>query len=304
MNIFLTGNTQVGKSTLISRVLEVLPGVETSGFKTITAADVPGAVGSVYIIPANGDAGETGDFSRVGIRLGAGRGRKTYPEVFDRRGVEILENAEKSRLVIMDEIGRMEADSPLFIARVKELLSCETPVFGVLRKEGDTPLQEYIRNSPDTRLFEVTEENREELFGTIRSEIRRELGKRVDSAGAFIFRQGDNGRELLMVEGRRGWSMPKGHIEYGETPEEAALREVREETGIEAEIIPGFSFKTVSGLKGEHRAITYFKASYKGGTLKAQTEEVKSAAWIPAEKCEGLLRFKEDVPALRAALEE
>ena len=51
MNIFLTGNTQVGKSTLISRVLEKLPGVETSGFKTITAADVPGAIAIVMAFP-------------------------------------------------------------------------------------------------------------------------------------------------------------------------------------------------------------------------------------------------------------
>ena len=227
-----------------------------------------------------------------------------FSRVFDDRGVEILRNAEKSRLILMDEVGRMEADSPLFIARIKELLSCETPVFGVLRLDGDTPLQEHIRSSADTRLFEVTEENREELVQIVRSAVRRELGKRVDSAGAFIFRNGSNGRELLMVEGRCGWALPKGHIEYGETPEEAAIREVKEETGIEAEIIPGFSFQTVSGLKGEHRTITYFRASYKGGSLKPQTEEVKNAAWIPADKAEGLLRFEEDVPALRAAMEE
>ena len=304
MNVFLTGKKQVGKSTLLRRVLETLPGVETSGFKTVTAADLPDALGSVYIIPAAGDRGENGDYNRVGVRRGGGRVNLAYPEVFDGRGVGILENAEKCRLVIMDEIGKMEADAPLFVARVKELLSGETPVFGVLRQEGETPLQEYIRKSPDTLLFEVTEDNREELVSKVRSAVRRELGKRVDSAGAFIFRNGEKGRELLMVEGKCGWALPKGHIEYGETPEEAAVREVREETGIEAEILPGFLFRTASGLKGENRTITYFRAEYKGGSLNPQTEEVKSAAWIPADRAEGLLRFKEDVPALRAALEE
>ena len=66
-------------------------------------------------------------------------------------------------------------------------------------------------------------------------------------AGIVIYRNESDGRRYLLLHHRDGghWSLPKGHIEPGESPENAALRETREETGIaDIEIIPGF--RTVS----------------------------------------------------------
>ena len=203
MHVFLTGDIQVGKTTLINKVLNELPKCRLGGFRTVTKADIPGTAGSVYIVRANescsagaactGGAGERfgdenhawilrgdenhagihfgdenrevirfGDENRVGIRCG-NPGPKAFPEVFDSFGVSILADAEDCDLILMDEIGKMERKALIFTGRVLELLNGDVPVFGVLRKEGSTPLQEQIRSHSNVRLIEVNKENRDRL---------------------------------------------------------------------------------------------------------------------------------------------
>jgi 8-oxo-dGTP pyrophosphatase MutT (NUDIX family) len=62
------------------------------------------------------------------------------------------------------------------------------------------------------------------------------------SAGGVVYRRSDDGAEIVLAarRTRRGdlaWGLPKGLIEPEETPEEAAVREVREETGLEAVVV-------------------------------------------------------------------
>lgn len=172
MHVFLTGDFQIGKSTLINKVLGDLSVRRLGGFRTITIADIPNAFGSVYIVRADRSlsagayrAGEGaalyGDENRVGIR--GNNGPLGFPEVFDRFGTMTLANAESCDLILMDEIGKMESNALIFKKRVLELLDGKVPVFGVVRKEGTTDLQEQIRNHPNVRLIEVTAVNRDQL---------------------------------------------------------------------------------------------------------------------------------------------
>lgn len=87
--------------------------------------------------------------------------------------------------------------------------------------------------------------------------------------------------------GRLLWSLPKGHVEEGETPEEAALREVFEETGlvgkIEAElgvIDFWFSQEKVS----IHKTVHHYLMWVQGGTLTPQEEEVDEIAWVALDQ--------------------
>jgi len=173
MHVFLTGEIQIGKTTLINKVLNELPDCRVGGFRTVTKDDIPGTAGSVYIVRADeafsagagctGGAGlYFGDENRVGIRCG-NPGPTGFPDVFDRYGVMTLANAENCDLILMDEIGKMEREAFVFTKRVLELLAEDVPVFGVLRQEGSTPLQEQIRNHPKVRLIKVTIANRNQL---------------------------------------------------------------------------------------------------------------------------------------------
>lgn len=100
------------------------------------------------------------------------------------------------------------------------------------------------------------------------------------SCGLLIGRvdQKDATRERLL------WSLPKGHIEVGETPEEAALREVMEETGIESEIARALGvidFWFMAGGKRIHKTVHHYLFREVGGILTPQVAEVDEVAWFP-----------------------
>lgn len=117
--------------------------------------------------------------------------------------------------------------------------------------------------------------------------------KRVDevSAGGLVV---DATGKLGLLIGRRDlkdatgkrilWSLPKGHIEEGETPEQAALREVAEETGIESVIEKSLGiidFWFMAGGKRIHKTVHHFLFRESGGLLAAQESEVDEVAWFP-----------------------
>ena len=132
---------------------------------------------------------------------------------------------------------------------------------------------------------------------------RSEKARHTDSAGAVVFCRGAEGDRVLMIRSRHGWSFPKGHIEPGESEEEAACREILEETGIRARLLPVFRRETVSGLRDESRRIIYFLGVAAGDTPSPELREVMDAAWQPEALVEKLLRFPADIPVWRAAKE-
>jgi len=103
------------------------------------------------------------------------------------------------------------------------------------------------------------------------------------SAGGIVVR----GDEVLMIRDRYGrWTFPKGHIEAGETPREAAVREVREETGVQAR--PGEQLGqvdyTLAG--GNDKQVTYFFMTYESGEVKPLHAEVADACWVGFEEAQ------------------
>ncbi len=329
MHIFLTGEIQVGKSTLIKKVLRELPSLRPGGFCTVSRPDIPGTGGSVYLVRAGEKDPVFGTANRVGIRCRLfalpeaeqlrmkaffpseeaflealqDTGPIAFPKTFDEYGVLTLADAEKSRLILMDEIGKMECRASLFSKRVLTLLNGDVPVFGVLRKEGQTLLQEQIRNHPKVTLIEVTEENRDDLVPQLTRLLLDRLVIRKDSGGAIVHRGGKDSPEILMIRGRKGWGFPKGQLEEGETLQQTAIREVKEETGITILIEENFSYTTPSGKPDEKRNITYFLGKALSNEISPQYSEVKNAEWVRAEDVEERLQFVEDIPVWEAAWE-
>jgi len=80
------------------------------------------------------------------------------------------------------------------------------------------------------------------------------------------------------------WSLPKGHIEAGETPEQAAIREVAEETGITSSITKSLGvidFWFMAGGQRIHKTVHHFLFAEVSGELTPQVSEVDEVAWFP-----------------------
>lgn len=167
-HIFLTGEVQVGKSTLLTRLLRQPFMPVPDGFQTVSVPDLSDGRVSVYLLLMRG-ARICGAESRVGIRCGA---FACFPDVFDTAGVAALAAAQDARLIVMDEIGRMEREASRFSARILQLLDGEVPILGVVQKHADTPLCCAIRSHPAVTLVEVTAENRETLFVPLSDQLR------------------------------------------------------------------------------------------------------------------------------------
>jgi 8-oxo-dGTP pyrophosphatase MutT (NUDIX family) len=126
------------------------------------------------------------------------------------------------------------------------------------------------------------------------------------SAGGLIVHES---RILLIsvLEGRR-WQLPKGHIEEGETPEEAAVREVKEETGVSGRIrapLPGVEYWFVDRRKRRiHKTVDYFVLDYlDGDPANFDPEEVSGAEWMTWEEGLAKLTFDNERKAVQVARE-
>ena len=101
----------------------------------------------------------------------------------------------------------------------------------------------------------------------------------------------DANREKLL------WSLPKGHIEPGETPEEAAIREVAEETGIQSEIsreLGVIDFWFMAGGKRIHKTVHHYLFKEVGGSLAPQVTEVDEVRWFPLEEIVDRLAYPDE----------
>ena len=125
--------------------------------------------------------------------------------------------------------------------------------------------------------------------------------KREFSAGGVLFK--DN--YVLLIKNPSGvWSFPKGNIEKGETPEQAAIREVYEETNVKGEIITYIGeIHYWYRLKGEKifKSVKYYLMRYVSGEPKPSWE-VKDAKFIPLEAAKRLLKYKGDKSIFEKAL--
>ena len=127
----------------------------------------------------------------------------------------------------------------------------------------------------------------------------RRRNEEISAGGLVIDPTGDLG--LLIgrhdKRGRTLWSLPKGHIEAGETPEEAAIREVAEETGIESAITRSLGvidFWFMAGGKRIHKTVHHYLFKEVGGHLQPQVTEVDDVGWFPLEEIVNLLAYPDE----------
>jgi 8-oxo-dGTP pyrophosphatase MutT (NUDIX family) len=117
---------------------------------------------------------------------------------------------------------------------------------------------------------------------------------RATSAGGVVHRTVDGQVEIILVHRRHPplWALPKGTPNAGETLEETALRETREETGLQVEIeapIRAISYVFVRGRTRFHKSVHFYLMRATGGALADHDHEFDEVAWLPADEAMKLM---------------
>jgi len=128
------------------------------------------------------------------------------------------------------------------------------------------------------------------------------------SGGAVVkFENGTPYVALIATRGRTRWGLPKGAVSEGETSEQAALREVKEETGLEANIVKPLDtieyFFRASGTLIRKR-VDFYLMMFTGGTMTPQLSEVDDVEWVELLEAIQRASFDSEKKLLEMALQQ
>jgi 8-oxo-dGTP diphosphatase len=123
--------------------------------------------------------------------------------------------------------------------------------------------------------------------------------KRVEAAGGVVLRRRDGEPEVAVVHRPRydDWSLPKGKLESGESFEQAALREVEEETGIRCSLGRELPRSSYQDHKGRSKTVRWFLMEPLAGEPPAPFEpndEIDELRWLAPAEAIDLLAYEHD----------
>lgn len=119
------------------------------------------------------------------------------------------------------------------------------------------------------------------------------------SAGGLVL---DSQRRAAVIgrtnaHGDLSWSLPKGHLEEGESLEAAAIREVSEETGIAGRVVAPLGvidfYFTAEGQR-IHKTVHHYLLIAEGGELNSDDVEVDAVAWVPLDELTDRLAYADE----------
>jgi 8-oxo-dGTP diphosphatase len=119
----------------------------------------------------------------------------------------------------------------------------------------------------------------------------------VRAAGGIVRRDG----EVLLVHRPKydDWTFPKGKVDEGESDEDAALREVEEETGLRCSIGAELASSSYTDSRGRPKVVRYWLMRPEGGRFEP-TSEVDEIAWLTLRTAERRLSYERDRELLRS----
>jgi 8-oxo-dGTP diphosphatase len=131
------------------------------------------------------------------------------------------------------------------------------------------------------------------------------------SAGGVIYRRTESDLEVALISVRSGqaWCLPKGIVDKGETTEQTAIREVREETGLTGRIVDSLGdINYWYYVKDENikcrKTVHFYLMEYVSGDTAAHDFEVDDAAWFSLETALEKVTYRGDRTILQKAVEK
>lgn len=131
------------------------------------------------------------------------------------------------------------------------------------------------------------------------------------SAGGVVYRRASGQVEVAMVRvgPKRRWQLPKGIVDEGEKPEDTAVREVREEAGVDARIaapLDTIEYWYVGNDRDGrrvrfHKFVHLFLLEYESGDVADHDHEVDEARWVPLADAAAMLAFESERKAMNQA---
>ena len=170
--LLITGVPGIGKTTVIKRVIQSFPELPMAGFYTeeIRVGNVRQGFDLVTLqgvryTMAHSSISSGPRVSRYGVDVAA----------IERAVNKSLNEDSAAALYIIDEIGKMECFSPLFVQRITALLDSGKPVLATIAIKGGGFVA-AVKNRPGAELWEVTAKNRDAMPGRIKTWIRERHG--------------------------------------------------------------------------------------------------------------------------------
>jgi 8-oxo-dGTP diphosphatase len=132
--------------------------------------------------------------------------------------------------------------------------------------------------------------------------------KTKTSAGGVVYRRKDGNFRVVLIKPARGtvFTLPKGEIDEGESYADTALREVREETGLNAEITAALGSVTYWFFLREkntkyRKTVHFFLMKYLGGSTEDHDFEVEKVIWIDIDEAMKKVVYRSDIEMLQKA---
>lgn len=132
------------------------------------------------------------------------------------------------------------------------------------------------------------------------------------SAGGVAYRTAEGRTEVVLVAvgPARRWQLPKGLVAPGEAPEAAAVRETREEAGVETEVVAPLDtidywyYGDAGGRRVRfHKVVHFFLLRYLRGDVARHDREVEEARWFPLDEAPARLAFANERRVMERAAE-
>ncbi len=158
-----------------------------------------------------------------------------------------------------------------------------TPLDIAPHRPETRPLSESVKGGRRRPVSQLPRSDEVSAGGLV---VNRSL---VEPAAALIGRFDRRGRLL--------WSLPKGHVEAGETREQAAIREVEEETGIRGSVVAPLGtirYWFVAEGRRVHKTVHHYLMQASGGELSDEDAEVVAVAWVPLSKLGTRLAYADE----------